>query len=106
MPMVKTGENAYKILLALSEGDKRFHELVQEVKKASLAKELTILERQKYIKRTVSDSKPPTTTYSLTKVGRQFLEYKAKELLPKLESELQRLKGIMPDKIKNLKESL
>ena len=104
--MIKTGENAYKILLALSEGDKRFHELLREVKKASLAKELNELDKQKYIKRAVIDAKPPTTLYSLTKTGKDFLQHKVKEQLPKLESELLRLKMIVPDKINDLKKSL
>ncbi len=106
MPMIKTGENAYKILLALSEGDKRFNELLKEVKKASLAKELNELDKQKYIKRAVIDAKPPTTIYSLTKMGREFLQHKAKEQLPKIESELLRLKVIVPDQIKDLKRNL
>ena len=106
MPMIKTGENAYKILLALGEGDKRFNELLREVKKASLAKELNELEKQKYIKRIIIDAKPPTTLYSLTRTGKEFLQHKIKEHLPKLESELQRLKVIVPEQINDLKRHL
>jgi DNA-binding HxlR family transcriptional regulator len=106
MPMIRTGENAYRILLALSEGDKRFNELLHEVKKASLAKELTMLDKMRYINRQVIDSKPPTTIYSITKLGRDFLLTRAKEHLPKLQVELRRLKGIMPEKIKDIRSNI
>jgi DNA-binding HxlR family transcriptional regulator len=103
---IKTGENSYRILLALSEGDRRFSELVQEVKRASLAKELTQLEKMKYVTRTVADTKPPTTTYSLTKLGKDFLRSEAEKHIPKLEVELERLKAVLPEKVKQIKGNL
>jgi DNA-binding HxlR family transcriptional regulator len=102
--MIKTGENAYRILLALSESDKRFNELLREVKKASLARELNELERMKYINRTVIDARPPTTIYSITKLGRDFLASKATKNLPRLEIELKRLKSVLPDKGRTIKK--
>ena len=105
--MIKTGENAYRLLLALSEGEKRFNELLREVKKASLARELTELEKMKYIKRNVIvETRPPTTLYSITKLGRDFLSGKAAEHVPKLTLELSRLKEIIPDEVKKIKNSL
>jgi DNA-binding HxlR family transcriptional regulator len=106
MPMIRTGENAYRILLALSEGDKRFNELLREVKKASLAKELTLLEKMKYIKRNVIDAKPPQTNYGITTLGRDFLRSEADKHFPRLEVELRRLKQVAPDKIKVLRGNI
>ncbi|MHB1867926.1 MAG: winged helix-turn-helix transcriptional regulator [Nitrososphaerales archaeon] len=107
MPMIKTEDNAYRILLALSEGNKRFSDLLKEAKKASVAIELNRLERMKCVFRHVdSDSKPPTTTYSITKLGKDFLSAQAESRIPKLTLELERLKVVSPNAIKELKSKI
>lgn len=106
MPMVKSGENAFRILLALNAGEKRFSELVREIKRASLARELKGLEKLKFVKRTVIDSRPPTTIYSITKLGRDFLKHSANERFIRVETDLVRLKEVVPDRVKELKDKL
>jgi DNA-binding HxlR family transcriptional regulator len=105
--MVATQENVYKILLALAEGDKRFSELLKEIKKASLSIELNHLLEMKYIMRKVdSNAKPPTSTYFITKLGKDFLRKKAEIEIPKLTIEVQRLKMVVPERVKEFKESI
>lgn len=106
MPMVKSGENAYRILLAVNSGEKRFGQLVQEVKRASLARELLALEKMKFIKRTVHDTRPPTTIYSITKLGRDFLKDKAAERFIRVETDLIRLKEVLPERVRELKDKI
>jgi DNA-binding HxlR family transcriptional regulator len=106
MPMVRSGDNAFRILLSLNAGEKRFSELVKEVKRASLARELRGLEKLDFLKRTVLDGRPPTTVYSITVRGRAFLKHKANERFIRVETDVIRLKSVVPDRVKELKEKL
>ena len=106
MANVKNKENSYRILLALAEGEKRFSELTNEIKKASVAKELSYLLELRYItRRVVEDTKPPRTFYKITKMGLDFLQNEVDEHVSKLDVELQRLKTFAPDKFKKLKKN-
>ena len=105
--MVKTDDNAYRVLLALAEGDKRFSELLKEVKKASLSIELNHLKDLRYIIRKVdSNAQPPATSYSITKLGREFVRKKAETEIPKMIVEIQRLKLIAPERVKEIKDGI
>lgn len=105
--MIKTEDNAYHILLALSQSDKRFSELMKEIKKASLSIELNRLEKAKYITRHIDvTTKPATARYSITKLGKDFLSKQAENRIPKLAMELERLKTVVPNSIKELKGKL
>jgi DNA-binding HxlR family transcriptional regulator len=107
MPMIRTEDNAYRILLALSEGEKRFSDLLKEAKKASVAIELNRLEKMRYISRKVdTEAKPPTTTYNITKAGKDFLSEQAETRIPKLALELERLKAVLPNEVKELKSKI
>jgi DNA-binding HxlR family transcriptional regulator len=103
MPMIRNEDNAYIILLALSESDKRFSDLIKEAKKASVALELDRLQKMRLISRTVSDSKPPSTRYSITKLGKDFLAKQAEIRIPKLAQEISRLKKEFPEQVKQAK---
>ena len=93
MTEMKDTENTYRILLALLEGDKQFSQLLNEIKKGSLTKELRDLRKLRYIERRVDpDSAPPKSIYSLTKVGKVFLKNQKETRLAKLKIELKRLK--------------
>ncbi|MGI0091105.1 MAG: winged helix-turn-helix transcriptional regulator [Nitrososphaerales archaeon] len=104
MPMIRTEDNAYRILLSLAENNKRFSELLKETKKASLSIELNRLEKMKYIARHIDvEAKPGIATYSITKLGKDFLEDQAEARIPKLSLELERLKAVVPNRVKELK---
>ena len=106
MANVKNIVNSYRILLALTEGEKRFSELMNEIKKASLAKELSYLLQLRYItRRVVEDTKPPRTFYKITRTGIDFLQNEIKAHVTKLGLELQRLKTLAPDEFKKLKKN-
>ena len=105
--MIKTEDNAYRILLSLSERDKRFSDLLKEIKKASLSIELNRLEKDKLIARKVDgQAKPPITMYSITKLGKAFLQDQAETRIPKLTLELERLKVVVPNSVKDLKSKI
>jgi len=107
MANVKSINNEYQILLALIEGKKRFSELMKEVKKASLAKELNELQRLKYIERIVDvNAKPPISFYKITTAGKKFVKDNAEYQLTKIELHLQRLKQLMPNRIADVKKNL
>ena len=107
MANVKNIVNSYRILLALTEGEKRFSELMNEIKKASLAKELSYLLKLRYItRRVVEDTKPPRTFYKITKMGMDFLHTEVEKHVLELGVELQRLKTFAPDNFKKLKKDL
>lgn len=94
MTKTEATDNVYRILLALLEGDKHFSELLNEVKKGSLTKELRELRRERFIQRhVITESSPPKTLYSITKIGKDFLRnQKINERILKLRLELKRLK--------------
>lgn len=101
MPMVKQGENEYRILLALAAKDRRFSELMKEAKKASLSKALNELEGMRYITRNVStQTKPPTTTYRITRSGLDFLRAMADVHIRRANTELERWMRVAPEKVK------
>ena len=105
--MVRSDENMYRILLALSEGDKRFSDLLKEIKKASLSIELNNLLDMRYILRKVdSEAKPPATSYSITSLGKDFLRKKAETELPKLTIEINRLSKIAPKRVEEFKKTI
>jgi len=106
MVNIKSRENTFRILLALFEGDKRFSQLLKETKKASLGKELIELLALKYITRTLVDSKPPHTFYSITKKGEVFLQDQVDEQIPELEIKLKRMKKVSPSKVRRLIDNL
>ncbi|ALM50378.1 HxlR family transcriptional regulator [Flavobacterium psychrophilum] len=63
------------ILLALSNGNKRFKQISKEVGGITdkmLSKELKLLEGNKLIKREVYDTFPPTVEYSITAHGKSI----------------------------------
>ena len=107
MANVKSIHNAYQILLALIDGRKRFSQLLKEVKKASLAKELNELQRLRYIERIVdADAKPPISFYEITTAGKKFVRDNAEYQIIKMELCLQRLKQLMPNRIADVKKNL
>ncbi len=60
------------IIISLTYGDKRFGEIQRDIKDISpkmLSQELKALEMNKIIKRTLYDTMPITTEYSLTPLG-------------------------------------
>lgn len=86
MPKVKDESIRYRILLLLIEGDKRFSDLLSDVRRATLSNELRQLEHYKLIKRSVDNkSRPPKVTYSITDKGRQTLVAKAAILIRTME---------------------
>ncbi len=89
---IEKSEIAYRILLALLEGEKRFSQILKEGKKGSVAKIMQDLLKQRYIKRRLIDSKPPKTVYSLTEIGKKLLEGQKKEWKERLTKDLERLK--------------
>lgn len=107
MANVKSIDNEYNILLALIEGDKRFSQLLREIKKASLAIELNELQRLRYIQRIVDQkAKPPITFYRITAVGKKFVRVNAENQIKKIELHMIRLKKLMPKRIDEFKKSL
>lgn len=100
------GDNSYQILLFLSDGAKRFNQIIKAGNKGSFANELRVLLKLKHIERKLVDAKPPHSVYKITKVGKDFLKYYAKDRIPKLERELQLIKTIFPDKAQELKKIL
>jgi len=101
-------ETAYRVLLSLLEGEKRYSQLIDEGKRASVAKILRHLIKEKYIKRKLVDAKPPKTFYSITDIGKKLLheqkekifsQYKEliskdEELISKYKTALTRLKQL------------
>jgi len=107
MGNVKNLDNEYHILLALTEGKKRFSELLKEAKKAYLAKELNELQKIKYVEKIVDEkAKPPITFYRITTEGRKFVRVNSEEQIRKIQLHLQRLKQLMPNKISEVKKNL
>lgn len=84
-------DTTYKVLLSLVEGTKRFNELSKEGKKATVARSLTRLLKQKYVTRTISKTKPIKSFYSITKNGRTVLFKKSISRIKDLRVELNRL---------------
>ena len=78
----------YWILLTLSEGKKRPSELAEKFPKATVAKELNLLEKYRYVKRKVISSKPLQVSYGIAPKGKDFLQYKTAEVAKQLEEEL------------------
>ena len=102
--MIRTEDNAYHVLLALSDGEKRFSELLKEIKKASLSIELNRLEKIRYISRRVDvNAKPSVAYYGITKLGKEYLEKQAESRIPRLTVEIERLKKVVPNSVKELK---
>lgn len=66
---VLTGSWKLQILIALSNGPKRFKQITKEIEGISdkmLSKELKDLEMNQLVKRTVHDTFPPTVEYAIT----------------------------------------
>ena len=64
------------VLLELGDGEKRFNALFRalpDVSKRMLTQALRDLERDGLVGRTVHDTKPPSVSYALTPLGRDFL---------------------------------
>ncbi len=72
---------AYRILLALYDGDKRFRELAEIFPKATVAKVLPDLEKYKYVNRHVTSTRPLQVTYSITENGRKIVDEGLEEAL-------------------------
>jgi len=87
-------ETTFRVLFALIEGEKRFSQLINEGKRASVAKILRDLIKQRYIKRRLVDDKPPKTFYSLTDTGKKLLRDQKDELVSKHTLALNRLKQL------------
>ncbi len=87
-------ETAFRVLLALLEGEKRFSKIINEGKKASVARILADLIKQRYIKRRLIDAKPPYTIYSITDTGKKLLREHKDELISKHTIALNRLKQL------------
>jgi DNA-binding HxlR family transcriptional regulator len=86
MPKIKDESTKYRILMLLLEGDKRFTDLLSEIKRATLSNELKDLENYKLIERSVDKkSRPPKVTYSITKKGRETLALKAAIIIKTME---------------------
>src|SRR4051812_9135338 len=64
----------YDILSELTDGSKRFRDLLNYAPKATLAIRLRELERKSYLKRKVLNTRPIATEYSITNEGKRFLE--------------------------------
>jgi DNA-binding PadR family transcriptional regulator len=68
--------------MLLVSGDKRFTDLLSEIKRATLSNELHKLEDSKLIKRSVDDNaRPPRVTYSISDNGMQVLTEKAGSII-------------------------
>lgn len=64
------------ILLELQGGPRRFNALqrtLPDISKRMLTQSLRDLERDGFVSREVFDTKPPSVSYSLTEMGRDFL---------------------------------
>ncbi|MCG8579233.1 MAG: helix-turn-helix transcriptional regulator [Bacteroidales bacterium] len=71
---VVKGKRKATIILHLSQGDKRYNELVKlltDLSERMLSKQLKELEADGLIKRTVFPEVPPRVEYSLTKLGKE-----------------------------------
>ncbi|MET3601069.1 helix-turn-helix domain-containing protein [Martelella mangrovi] len=72
-----SGKWSTLLLLALSDGPRRFSELKRfapDISQRMLTKSLTDLRRDGYITRTVYPTQPPQVEYALTEAGHSFLE--------------------------------
>jgi DNA-binding HxlR family transcriptional regulator len=95
MPKLKDESIKYRILMLLVNGDKRFTDLLSDIKRATLSNELRELEHYKLIKRSVDNkSRPPKVTYSITDKGRQTLAAKAAILIKAMEETVALLRRI------------
>ena len=93
VPSIYYSETASRVLLSLLEGEKRFSQLIDEGKKASVARILKDLLEQRYILRRVVDNPPPPKTfYSLTEKGKKLLREQKDQLLSRHKIALNRLK--------------
>jgi DNA-binding HxlR family transcriptional regulator len=82
VPKLKDESIKYRILMLLASGEKRFTDLLSEIKRATLSSELRKLEGSKLIKRSVDNkARPPGVMYSITDKGRQVLAEKAVNII-------------------------
>jgi len=73
MTEYKVPSAAYWMLLYLYSQDKRFSQLIHQFPKATVAKVLPDLETYKYVRRSISHTRPPGVTYSITQKGKDFI---------------------------------
>ncbi len=112
MPKLKDESIKYRILILLVDGDKRFTDLLSDIKRATLSSELRELEDYKLIKRSVDNkSRPPKVTYSITEKGKEFLVDRAAIIINAMESTAKLLrtisvKGAKPNETFNTDDSL
>ena len=100
------GDNSYQILLFLSDGEKRFNQIIKAGNRGSFANELRVLLKLGYIERRLVDTKPPHSIYKITKIGKGFLKHYAEDRIPKLKRELKLIKTIFPNDAQELKKIL
>jgi DNA-binding HxlR family transcriptional regulator len=67
-------EGAMAILRKLNMGPQRFAKLKKFVRHTTLAKRLKELESAGLIKRTVTNTRPPTSEYAITDKGKEVLK--------------------------------
>jgi DNA-binding HxlR family transcriptional regulator len=86
----------YDILVKLNEGNKRFRDLLPCAPKATLAIRLKLLENRGYIRRNVLSTRPITTEYNLTTLGRTFLDKINEQYVQIVTGENNRVKMTFP----------
>jgi len=97
VPKLKDESIKYRILISLLEGDKRFNELLKDIKRSTLSHELRELETYHLIERNVdNDYRPPRVTYSITKTGKEYVSAKALEIAKEMELRLRSLLTVIP----------
>lgn len=96
MPKTKDKSIQYRILMSLVEGDKRFSELLSDIKRATLSNELQELERYRLIERKVDKKiRPPRVTYSITSKGRETLAERATSVIEEMKGLVSLLQYVM-----------
>ena len=92
MPKLKDKSIRYRILMSLAQGEKRFTDLLSDIKRATLSKELQRLEEEKLVRRMVDNkSRPPKVTYSITSKGRDMLISVTPALIAEIQKKLELL---------------
>ena len=82
---------AYRILLALYDGNKRFRELAEIFPKATVAKILPDLEKYKYVDRHVTNTRPLQVTYSITENGKKVVDDGLEEALEMIRNSIKQM---------------
>src|SRR5918996_3390464 len=92
---------AYRMLLSLSEGNKRFSELAEIFPKATVAKLLPELEKFKYVERHVTNTRPLQVSYTITNSGEQVLHAGLKEALKIIRSSIEAMRQVDPKEVRS-----